>query len=290
MYGVGARVSTSTPPLAESDPGTRFEYTLPAGAPFIGTYELQNIRPQTRSYQLVSLLDLEETPISLAGTTSVTHTLTVGPDETQYWRFGTRRLDGVRDLLLLLFWDPGVHSLDPRFRAATQGTYFSSTRTTLVAGPAAPRVRHPLASPVHREAEPSDTDPRRLSILSDGLLINRKADGSSVLWLKEAVEPSGRLEYYVHIANSGDHAREYGVVSFLDFRQVPLTPNGARVTYVRVGAHQVATLKAAVDVPPWPGVRELEAVAVMGPDAVMKPYQEAETDVLHSPRVALVVR
>jgi hypothetical protein len=225
---------------------------------------------QGEDLRLLCLLDAHQVPFLLDGTANDVHTFHMGPNEERAWGLEFPNLPyGVHSLFCLLYIDPDAFPGPPgnveRFTGWLQMaelSYVTAPQLLFVGEEGQPEISYTvLPGTLPAEAGAS----RRI-------MVNRSAaeedtwrhpwpttweGGSPVAWGPVEAAPGERVEFVLRANNSDAAPYRFGVVAFLDYRQVPLRVEDASpVSWYELpaGRQEVIPLSFLAPVEPGPHI------------------------------------
>jgi hypothetical protein len=255
---VGTRYSSSVSPPGPDDPaGVKYSYDIAPGETFTGYYEIDNLRRDAHSYQLMAFLDYQQVPISVDGTKALSHTLRVDAAANRWWPIELGPFPkGTHTLTTILLWDPDDHSLDRTFRLSTEEGLTSTNQSNVMVGTSRSFVKPQVLKPT-RSYKLAET------LQYDGVRINRSKTKLAG-WLGAEAKPGETIEYYIHVGNTKEKAVSYSLIALLGGEQISIgQQKGA--TIIRVPAGMCYTFKTSVTAPVTPGIHELQVVRGVDP-------------------------
>jgi hypothetical protein len=287
---IGFRFSSSRPPLAEEDPGTRLVYKLPANGVFHGTYEIENGISLPQDYRVCAFLDYQPVAIAINGKKYVERTERLAKNQKKWVEFSIGPIPkGSHDLVMVIFWNLKNHSAKDDFRLETGFRFVLSCRANVYYSENSVKpvveIRPPLGS---QNTNDGSGNPKPGANI-EGVLVNRAASDYSV-WTKESVKPGQELKYYIHLGNNTAVPRTYAIMPFLDFRPIPVSHSDTEPFYVTVPPYSVSTYAANIEVPPAQGVHELIVLAGASPYVDLNDSNFPDSIIRQSVRVLLDVK
>jgi hypothetical protein len=218
---------------------------------FKGYLEVENAMYTSNQYLLFILVDYLMVPFYVEGQKGLTHLVNLNPMEDSFYSFKLNHLPaGTHDIVVGAFLNPYKHSLDTDFRLDTDFAMMGRIRLNVIVGSGSypfPELRSPDIF-----CNKSDT--------LEGLMLT-KEPCSPKGWFTENVTRGQKLHYYINIGNFEENQRAFGVIQFLDYKQIPLEYNSSEyVYYGLLKEGNKTSIPASVIVPDNPGVHELLVV------------------------------
>lgn len=207
-----------------------------------GSLMLLCTRSGTRA-RLLTLVDGRTVPFRLGGGASLSHDRVVSTTETVLpWR-PIRPATGTREVMVLAFWNPEQHSLDPHVRLSSAGGLYSARRIEF--DPDAKRSGR--FRPV-----PSQETTSSLR----GVVLNESPDDPFTLPTQLPAEKDARMRLYAHLGNPTKRVANVALTALLDYAEVRAFPEGP-TTYVSLPPHSIGTVRLDIPTPKRKGVHEL---------------------------------
>jgi hypothetical protein len=232
-------------------------YRVKAHTAFKGYYWLMN-QKERGTFLITCLIDYVQQPCVYDGRSELLYRIEMRENEERYIVLETPELSrGFHDLIVLAFDKPDVHDLSDEFRINTDLNYLYTTRASVLADSNAqdiPRIDYITGQ----------FQPNRISSLN-GIVVNReKAPQELHAWTHQPMKPGDILEYYVHLGNDEGPDQSMAVISFLDFKQIPLGKD-ILVPFASLPAGSRLTIPGHLIAPQEAGIHELIVVLARGP-------------------------
>ncbi len=231
-------------------------YRIPAGQDFTATVEPANLGNKELLAAFVCLLDFRQVPCVEKQGTVFRYRLKAGQEGAFPIRL-SGLAEGQHDLVMFSFYDPDQHSSKEEFRQMSR-FMFQAVRATLFVGSAkgAPTVTYAASSQPDDRAKQG----QGLFVLSDQPVGPQEPSP----WRQKDVAPGATVAYHVAFNNVDTKPAQVGVVAFLNFEQVPVTP-GTPVIFARVGSKERVSIAASLAAPRKAGNHELVVLLVDNP-------------------------
>lgn len=288
--GVAMRLTTSTPPLKDRDPGTKPCYDIGLDGMFHGYYQLTNRSNVKNSFLLYFLIDYLQVPFKLDDELGTKFEATLKPNETRYFRVAVGPLEeGFHDGTMMLIMYPDKHTIDDSFRFATALNYANPYRVNL---------RYPATS---IPGEIVFTEPLNIEFVDTVVSARPEVGRRSITigltellagyteWLSQKVKPGEKFEYYVHVTNLTEQPTYFGLFSQMDYEQIPLSIGGPMNLYVYTPANEIKTYKLSFEAPKKKGLHELYVFGAIRPYIPLTADNPDDAWIEHGVRVPIVV-
>lgn len=266
-------------------------YQVPANSSFRGFFYLLNQR-SAEEYLLTCLVDYRQVPCTFDGQQQLLYRISVEDFGERTLPFETPSLvPGLHDLAVLAFAKPDVHDLSGEYRLSTDFNYLYTPRAVLLAGDE-PWQTSSIEYIITGTQPTSKTSPL------EGLVVNREEQELEIrAWMTQTVRSGETIEYFAHLGNDTGPSRSLAVMSFLDYKQIPLDGAEQWVAYVSLPTGTRAVLPGRFVAPQKVGVHELVVVMAYDPFHMLEdPFQGSDRDLTQfseivepSIRVAIIV-
>ena len=236
-----------------------------------------SIDNQTRAtdYLLTCVLDYQQIPCLWEDETEPAYHYSVSLSAGQIRNIGFKTpeiTEGAHDFVVLAFRNAFSTKLDYEYRISTDFNYFHAPRIVLLAGDSTEFPELPDSSLITGE-------PDILPMPLDGLLVTQSSSVDRIsAWLMQPASPDEIFDYTIYLGNYSrpEDTRHYAVMSFLNYRQVPLSEQ-QDVMFANLDFLEQTTFEASVQAPADEGIYELVVIYATDPYTMLENPPTGET-------------
>ncbi len=291
MVLTAMRLSSSEPPLAERDPGTKLRYNIGADGMYRATYELFNDSSATSNYALCVFVDYKQQVFSCDAVKDDVHALKLAAHEKRYYKFEIGPVaPGFHDLAVVLISYPQLHTLKEDFRTDSAASFMATYRVNLVYPANSLPDALPFTQPQSRMAMKDTAAAGGSEVDIYGLLIDNKPQLTKYLGvLTRKAKPGEKFDLYAHVCNSKGSKASFALFGQMDYRQVPLLADGTKLLYVLDEPGEASTYKISLTAPQTKGVHEFYLYCPVSPFFPLNDRTMDESNIFYSNRLAVIV-